>query len=317
MILQQVEHHQPIGRRALARILKQTERVLRAEVELLKEQGLIEFLPIGMQLTFAGKQLLNRLFPIMLRMHGAQDRERELAERLSIHRVMILPGDSSQDRNVQREIGRMAAQYLIDQLREHERIAVTGGSTIAAIAEMLQSDQAFPDVTFLPARGGLGEQVHNQANLIVAEMASKLDANYLLLQVPDHLSKEAYHSLIEEAYIRERLELIRSATLVFHGVGNALEMAKKRNATEEVVQIIKEKHAISEAFGAYFDQNGEMVYQMHTIGLRPEDVKGTHAVAVAGGGNKALAIASLAKAGIFQVLITDEGSANEILKEGY
>ncbi len=312
-ILQQLEHHQPIGRRALARIVKQTERVLRSEVDLLKEQGLIEFQSIGMHITHEGKQILHRFYPLLLRLNGFHDRERELASWLSIEKAFIVPGDSSIDPNVQREIGRMAALYLTDNIREQDRIAITGGTTMASLAEMLYSEQSHPKVTFLPARGGLGELVKSQANQIVAEMASKLGAQYVMLQVPDHLSSDAYHSLIEEPYIRERLEWIRSARMVFHGVGNALAMAEKRNASQEVIKRIRESKAVSEAFGAYFNEAGKLVYQMPTIGLRPEDLQGKVCIAVAGGSDKAKAIHSLAKTGIFQVLITDEGSANSLL----
>lgn len=315
MILQQIDHHQPIGRRALARILQQTERVLRAEVDLLKEQGLIDFQSVGMYITHEGKQLLHRLYPLMLRLNGLHDRELELARRLNIEKVFIVSGDSSIDANVQREIGRMAAHYLTDNVREQDRIAVTGGTTMATLAEMLYSEENYPEVTFVPARGGLGEQLKSQANLIVADLAAKLRAKYMMLQVPDHLSSEAYHSLIEEPYIHERLELIRSARIVFHGVGDALTMAEKRNASQEVLQRIRDSNAVSEAFGAYFDELGQLVYQMPTIGLRAEDLQGKLCVAVAGGSDKARAIRSLAKTGIFQVLITDEGSANSLLGE--
>lgn len=313
-ILQQLELHQPIGRRALARLLQQTERVLRAEVDLLKEQGLIDFQSVGMYITHDGKQLLHRLYPLMLRLNGFQERERELARRLHIDKVLIVPGDSSVDVGVQREIGRMAAHYLTDNVREQDRIAVTGGTTMASLAEMLYSEQAYPEVMILPARGGLGEQVKSQATQIVADIAAKLGAHYMMLQIPDHLSSEAYHSLIEEPYIRERLELIRSARIVFHGVGDALTMAEKRNASQEVIDRIRDRKAVSEAFGAYFDEAGQLVYQMPTIGLRAEDLQGKHCIAVAGGSTKARAICSLAKAGIFQVLITDEGSANVLLE---
>lgn len=313
-ILQQIEHYQPIGRRALARQIGQTERVLRSEVDLLKDQGLIDIQAVGMLITYEGKKILNRFYPLMLRLKGFHDREIELARRLQVDKAFIVPGDSALDANVQREMGRLAAHYLLGNLRDGDRIAVTGGTTMAMLAEMLYSEQTYPDVLFMPARGGLGEFAKTQANSIVAELASKLGAQYVMLQIPDHLSSEAYHSLIEEPYIRERLEKIRSARMVFHGVGNALAMAEKRAASNEVITRISECHAVSEAFGAYFDAEGKLVYQMPTIGLRPEDLQNKHCIAVAGGSDKASAIRSLAKTGIFQVLITDEGSATELLK---
>lgn len=312
-ILQMVEYHEPIGRRALSRMLNQTERVLRSEVDILKVQGLLDIQPSGMYITHEGKNVLHRLYPIMIRLQGNREKEIKLARLLQIEQAYIVPGDSSIDPKVQREIGRMAAQVLLDQLTVDDRVAVTGGTTLAAMAEMLYSDQKYPQVQFYPARGGLGEQLHTQANQIVAALAEKLDATYIMLQIPDHLSSEAYETILEEPYIRERLEKIRSARIVFHGIGNALEMAKKRNASMELIRHLTEQGAVGEAFGTYFDQEGQIVYQSPTIGLQPQDLQNKLCIAVAGGSEKALAIRSLAKASIFQVLVTDQGSADAIL----
>ena len=50
-------------------------------------------------------------------------------------------------------------------------IAVTGGTTMAQVAEMLNPIPDSKNLLFVPARGGLGEDVCNQANTIVAKMA--------------------------------------------------------------------------------------------------------------------------------------------------
>ena len=41
-ILKHIQHAQPIGRRALSALLKLSERVVRSDVEFLKDAGLIE-----------------------------------------------------------------------------------------------------------------------------------------------------------------------------------------------------------------------------------------------------------------------------------
>lgn len=60
-ILQQVMLAGTIGRRALANVMAMTERVLRAETELLKEQGLLLISPSGMSLSEDGKKVLEQL----------------------------------------------------------------------------------------------------------------------------------------------------------------------------------------------------------------------------------------------------------------
>jgi central glycolytic genes regulator len=73
---------------------------------------------------------------------------------------------------------------------------------------------------------------------------------------------------------------------------------------------------VSEAFGYYFNEAGETVHRMPTIGLQLEDVKKAEAVlSIAGGKSKAKAILSFSKQSCQNVLITDEGAARAILSE--
>ncbi|GAA3319692.1 hypothetical protein GCM10020331_027620 [Ectobacillus funiculus] len=57
-ILQYIRLTQPIGRRNLSASLGMTERVLRSEVQALKEQNLIEIASSGMTLTEEGMDLI-------------------------------------------------------------------------------------------------------------------------------------------------------------------------------------------------------------------------------------------------------------------
>ena len=69
-ILQHLFFTQPIGRRALAQQLQTTERILRAEVEFLKDQGLLQVETVGMSLTDSGKQLVFELTDVIREIEG-------------------------------------------------------------------------------------------------------------------------------------------------------------------------------------------------------------------------------------------------------
>ena len=60
-ILRQVSHEYPIGRRALAARLGLSERVLRAQVDFLKNGGLLAFSSAGMSVTEEGADILKEL----------------------------------------------------------------------------------------------------------------------------------------------------------------------------------------------------------------------------------------------------------------
>ncbi|MDQ0254593.1 central glycolytic genes regulator [Evansella vedderi] len=316
-VLRFIRLMQPIGRRTLANSLEMSERVLRSEVTFLKEQGLVHVAASGMTLTEEGMILLSQLEDVMKEVFDIRQMEIELQQKLDLAEVHIVPGNSDEFSWVKKEMGRTCIALMKKKLfAKGNTIAVTGGTTIAAVAEMMIPDVDLKEALFVPARGGLGEQVENQANTICATMARKAMGSYRLLHVPDQLSKDAYESLINEPSVKQILELIRSANVVIHGIGEAQTMAERRNSSQEVLEKLENANATAEAFGYYFDQSGDIIHKVLTIGLQLEDLKGIpHIIAVAGGASKANAIKAYMKYGTNQVLVTDEGAAKAILKK--
>jgi central glycolytic genes regulator len=315
-ILQYIRLMQPIGRRALSNSLGISERVLRSEVQFLKEQNLLIMSSAGMSVTSEGNELLHVLEDVMKEVLGLKDLERKLKHILHIEDVMIVAGDSDLSPWVKKEMGRACVTCMKERLTNNSIVAVTGGTTLAAVAEMMTPDPKQSDVLFVPARGGLGEDVENQANTICAKMAEKAMGNYRLLHVPDYLSNEAYQSIIEEPAIKEVLQLIKSSSMVVHGIGDAITMAERRKTIKEDMEKIKKGHAVAEAFGYYFNQEGEVVHKVQTIGIQLEDVKHVkHVIAVAGGASKAKAIKAYMKQAPHSILITDEGAARALIRE--
>lgn len=314
-ILRFIRLMQPIGRRTLSINLDMSERVLRSEVTFLKKQGLVEFQQTGMILSAEGQSILEQLEIVMKEVFDIRSMEEELEKKLGVKEVHICPGDSDATPWVKKEMGRAAVEVMKKNLLPKGNvIAVTGGRSVANVAEMLIPDAGLNETLFVPARGGLGEQVENQANTICATMARKAQGNYRLLHVPDQLSKEAYASLIHDPAIKSLLEQIRSATMVVHGIGEAMAMAERRNTEEDVMKKLEEREAVAEAFGYYFNRSGDIAHKVLTIGLQLEDLEHIPTViAVAGGASKSEAITAYMKQNPNRVLITDEGAAKEIL----
>src|SRR5699024_10230116 len=125
----------------------------------------------------------------------------------------------------------------------------------------------------LTARGGIGEIVESKANTIAAKMAEKEKGNYRLLHVPDPLSETLYESIIQEPSVADTLHLIKHADIVIHGIGNAMAMARRRHTNKEVIAQLKEKNALSEAFGYYFNEDREVVHKVSTYGFQLEELK--------------------------------------------
>ncbi|WP_058306768.1 sugar-binding transcriptional regulator [Gracilibacillus massiliensis] len=314
-ILHYIQLMQPIGRRSLAENIKLKERVVRTEIEFLNKHQFIMVTSKGMQLTADGENIIEKLSSFMDEISEFRVLESEIKDKLQLEHVIIVSGNSDEQLSVKQDLGKACVQFLSSILTSNQTIAVTGGTSMAEVANQMKPMEHAANCTFVPARGGLGEQVENQANTICAQMAKKVNGNYRMLYVPDPLSEDTYHTIIEEPAIKDILEMIHDSKIVLHSIGDAITMAKRRKASTPVIDKLTNENAVSEAFGYYLDEQGKVVYKVRTVGMQLEELAhAEYVVAVAGGSSKAKAIQSYFKQGKSNVLITDEAAAKELLK---
>ncbi len=317
-VMQNIFWMQPIGRRSLAEALHLTERVLRSETDYLRQQKLIDSTKSGMSLTKRGEKVLEELDVLMDQFFGMDRLEKKLASNFQIERCLIVSGNSDEQAKVVADFGELLNDSLHRLLPDGDNIiAVMGGTTMAEVAKhltILETKERHN--TFVPARGGIGEAVAIQANSVSATMAANAQGAHRVLYVPEQLSEAAYHTLLKEPSIMEVLEVIRNSNCVIHSIGRALHMAARRKMSEDEIVRLKQKNAVAESFGYFFDENGQIVYKAPRIGLALEDLKKIPFIlAIAGGKSKAKAISAYMKNAPQQTwLITDEAAANEILK---
>lgn len=314
-VLRQVSHDAPIGRRTLAKKLGLSERTLRGHVDFLKEAGLLDFTLTGMRLTGEGTALLQELREYVSRLQKLSGLERILAEKLHLQKAVVLPGDADRDPVVVREIGRVAAGILLRLLSDHKPhiVAVTGGTTVAAMAENIYGSE--PRTVIVPARGGLGDKMELQANTIANVLARRLKSRYLQLYVPDSVSEDVLQKILEEDdRVKQVVETIKSADILVHGIGQAGVMAEKRGVPRNIAERLKQNGAVGEALGQYFNLKGEVVHSTDTLGLMVNDLASVHTVMGIGGGHsKGKAILAVLRSGQRDILVTDEAAAREII----
>ena len=290
-----------------------TERVLRSETDVLKEQSLIKVKPTGMEITDKGESTIRQLQSYFNSYSDEHHLAQSIKEQFNIQDVFIVPGDSDSDKTVKVELSTQGGQLVEEVLHEDAVVAVTGGSTMAYLSDAMHRQPY--SVFFVPARGGLGENVIYQANTIAASMAQQTGGDYTTLYVPDNVNESTYNTLMLEPSVIQTLSKIKESDITVHGIGDALKMARRRQSSIEVIEKLQHHKASGEAFGYYFDDQGNIVHKARTIGLQLEDLESKKFIfAVAGGKSKGEAIkAYLSIAPKNTVLITDEGAANIIV----
>ncbi len=315
-LLRKVYYSAPMGRRTLAAYFQVGERVLRREIAILREQGLLIVEPRGISLTALGEAAVLSITPDLKSFLGLTVLEDKLLKLLKVKSVLVVPGNLENDEIVLLEMGRAAARVLRECLVADMVLAISGGTSCAAVADMLPEAPAPPGITVVPARGGLGGVVDYQPNTIAARVALKLKARYRLLYLPDSLSEATLQLLLQEKEIAEVINLINTARVLLHGIGTAQEMARYRGATPDELQRLRSRGAVGEVFGVFYDGQGEVVERIPSLGLYLEGLsqRVEHAIVVAGGKRKAQAIVAVVGNHSRDLLILDEGAAREILK---
>ncbi|MCF0154597.1 MAG: sugar-binding protein [Veillonella sp.] len=309
-ILSHISHAQPVGRRMLASLCNLSERSVRSHIELMRDNGLVDLTGQGVMLTADGQQWLPKISKSLYELNRLNELEEALREKLHLERVVI--ASTGEANAILKQLG-FAASSAIQEVLEHKQvIAISGGSTMAAVAEQLPAKHL--ESTVVPARGGVGERVEFQANVIASVIAERLNGTYKMLHLPDGLSETSLQMLIKmEPQIQEVNELVHKADILMFGIGEALSMAKLRNLPEDTVASLQEAGAVGEALGQYCDARGHILYSVNNVGITLDQLhKVPHVFAVAGGRDKARAIIGVMRAAQTGTLIIDGAAAEGI-----
>jgi len=314
-ILRNIYYNQPIGRRNLANNIDESERQVRNELEFLRSRAWIEITRAGASLTTVGESFLRELDNYIKEIKNISSLEKRLKNFLGLEEILVVPGNLGYE-SLKKEIGRFTARFLKDIIKGGDILAVTGGSTLAEVAEVMQYyDCCNGELVVVPGRGGLGEDVEIQANTIAAKIAKKLGGKYQLLHIPDNIKEENIDYILNEPSIKRTMNYLKKANILLHGVGSARKMAERRKVSEKKIKELIKKGAIGESFGYYFNRKGEIVHSTTSVGMSLEDLSDIDTViAVAAGREKAEAIIAAVSPKYQDILITDEEAAREILK---
>lgn len=316
-VLKYVKMAGPIGRRALGEMAGMSERETRTMIDLLRAQQLLNIDKKGASITNEGKDVLMALESSMEKWSGRWSIANRLTEFLGIRSVKVVAGDCDIDTTAKYLLGLEAATEFVTGIEDGVIVAVTGGSTIASIPKYIKSFKDKKELNFIAARGGVGEDIGLQANVIAASFANACGGTYKSFYYPESLSEEAHEVFRKEQSVIEMIGLYDKVDCVLHGIGNAEKMATLRGSSQEDLVKLQKLEAKGEAFGYYFDSTGKAVHRIRTVGIQTDQLERVPFIlSVAGGKSKAEAILSyMATAPKQTILITDEGAAYEMMKQ--
>lgn len=247
--------------------------------------------------------------------------EESLREELRLTGVRVTESQSSDSIDA---IGQVAAELLVEILRDGQVLAIGNGRSIAATARHLP-EISRPHSTVVQLLGSLpgGPPAWGRDSPTLCwEIASKLGTTSARMPIPLFVDDPALaQPLMREEKVATTLALAARADVAIVGVaginardeGNVLA----EYMTPGIAQAIEAGGAVGHILDQHYDSAGRHVptpLSPRTLALSLDDLKGIPMViGVASGGEKVDAIIAAAGGGILNGLVTDEYTANRIL----
>lgn len=247
-----------------------------------------------------------------------------LESRFGLGQAIVVDA-ASLERQLLSHLGSATAVYLANTLNATDIIGISSwSSSLLAMVEAMEPVRNSGS-TVVQILGGVGNpaaEVH--ATHLTQRLAQLIGGRPVLLTAPGVVrSVEARDILKSEPFIRETTDLFDHLTVALVGIG-ALEpsqlLATSGNIFQaEETEILRKAGAVGDICLHFFDAEGRPIgtpLDQQVIGISLEQIrKVPRVVAVAGGLRKAAAIGGALKAGLLDVLITDQSAAQAILED--
>jgi DNA-binding transcriptional regulator LsrR (DeoR family) len=234
--------------------------------------------------------------------------------------------DSIDDEDqVIRDLGAAAAFYLETTLRPTDVVGISSWSAaLLALVEAMHPNPRAAGAGVVQILGGIGNPgAEKHATQLTRRLAALLSGTATLLPAPGAVgSADAKRVMLKDRYVQEAVALFKSVTVALVGIG-AVEPSKLLASSGNIfspheLQQLSRRGAVGDICLRFFDADGapvatplnDRVISMELDALR----RVSRVVGIAGGRRKTAAIRGALAGRWINVLITDRGTAERLLK---
>jgi len=210
-------------------------------------------------------------------------------------------------------IGKFAAPLVSELIKKSNIIAIDPGTSVQKIIKELRPNlfKNYRNKLILPSMGGIdNENVKVCPNDLVRKLGQIINCEYLFLNSPAVVANYRLRdALLKEKNIQEVVSHWDKIELDIFGIGDVKEGSILFSLlNRDMIQEIKNSKAVGETQINFFDKEGNCLplLEKYRIGLPLEKLRKINMkVSIAFGKEKALAITSILKAKLIDVLISD------------
>lgn len=256
---------------------------------------------------------------IVSRFNNCLSVEKELISRYSLKDAFVVP-DNKENRN--EGVALAAAQYLEMKLKDGDRLGIGWGDTLSRMTTHLLLVQK--SISVVTLAGGLmffdTPSYHN----MIGKLSSLTNGQLYTIQSPLIASSEKLcQSIKEEDTIKKTFEMAGTSNYTVVGIG-ALDLNatifRSGYLTNVDFELLKSLGAVGDILGQFYDSNGEkldIALNKRLISFEINNlIPMSNVIAACAGQEKTKSIMSAIKKRYFDILITDESTANALLQFG-
>ena len=237
--------------------------------------------------------------------------EKKVIEKYNLKDAYLVPSLSD---NINETVARAAALYISERAQKRSFINIGYGDTISRTLKNL-SFSSDAEISLVSLSGGV-------SNYVSVVDPSVRNSNFYIIPAPFIASSgEMARAIIDEPSVNEIFCMNKHAKMTVVGIGCMTESAtvvKDGKLTSNDLVMLEMNGAVGDVLGHFIDRNGNQVeapIHDRLISASLEDLREfENVVAVAGGNEKRCAIHAALKTNIIDTLITDEKTAESLLK---
>ena len=253
-------------------------------------------------------------------MVSCYEKEDALKNAFGLKDAVVIP--SPEDENdVKKELGRSAATYLQEKVRDSQVIGVGIGTTLRSMAGFLKKMHC-KNLHIVSLMGSWSKKTTGGPFEVASTLAEAFNADCYYISAPAIVdSPEALSILTSESTINLSLSIARKADLAIIGLGSASSessLIKAGYLRMKDVEDARGKGGVGDILGHYYDTQGRVVhcdFMDRLMGISLEDLAHIkNVIGVAGGEKKQEAVLGALRGGYLNTLITTEKSAEAFLR---
>jgi DNA-binding transcriptional regulator LsrR (DeoR family) len=246
--------------------------------------------------------------------------EAALEEKYSMNRVCV--AESFLAKNLTNDLGEKAAKLLESIIKDGDTIGISRGRSTLALAENLpfMNTRGITATQLIGSENRAGSQI--AVDGIVYRLAEKLRAQPVMLYAPVVVHDESLLAAItKEPFFTDAYKVITSCGIavvgIEHDTGRLLEYLRPLSSTKDKTDAERElQNVAGETCTHFFDREGNAVipsFRKHIVAVLLDDYKKIPVrLGIAGGAQKAAAIAAAMKGGYITHLVTDAETAKSL-----